>query len=153
VQGSRLGKGARCLRGQPLATSALTLRGGIAQEMLLRDFPYFGVPPKIAPSLFARFDLPIKADAAGVDPVTAAQYRLADCVVRNQAIKTERLFRSSPGSGVEGRLIDFLGPTMSACQGANATLRIKRSNFRSLLAQAAYHVSVRYWNGELAVAR
>src|SRR5688500_10753906 len=42
VREGQLGGGARCLRGQPLETSALMLRGGIAQAMLLRDFPRFG---------------------------------------------------------------------------------------------------------------
>jgi hypothetical protein len=42
---------------------------------------------------------------------------------------------------------------MAACQGGGATLSINRADWRSLLAQAAYSVSVRYWSGQLWTAQ
>ena len=151
VDGANLGKAAKCLRGGPLRVSAVLVRGGISQALLLRDFPRAGFQPEVPNHMFAALDLPLEA-RAGVEEKTVALYKLADCVVRNQAVKTDGLFRSEPGSGLESRLIDYFGPTMAACRGASSTLRIKRDRFRSYMAQAAYHASVRYWNGELRSA-
>jgi hypothetical protein len=142
IGGLRLGK---CTSGSP-AVRAITLRGSIAQALLLRDFPRFGVPPRITPSHFVQFDLPVET-GTNTDARTAALYKMSDCVVRNQGIKIERLFRADIGSNIEGRLIDYLAPTIQACQGAN--VRVTRTDFRSALAQSAYKVSVRYWLGEL----
>jgi hypothetical protein len=152
VSAVRLGSAAKCGAGQGSVSTTL-LRGGLAQALLLRDFPRFGVQPEIAADRFVRFDLPIDGPTAGVDAQTATMYKLADCVVRNQAIKTENLFRSSPGSSREGRVLDALAPYVSACHGARGDARISRSDFRSLMAQAAYNVSVRYWTGDLWSAK
>jgi hypothetical protein len=125
------------------------LRGSIAQALLLRDFPRFGVQPKVAEHLFAKFEIPVDPEKTSVDSRTANLYKLAECVARNQGIKLERLFRAEVGSDTEGRLFDAIGPYISACQGGGGDLRVSRTDFRSLLAQAAYNVSVRYWTGEL----
>lgn len=150
---ARLGAAAKCAAGQGATVSTTLLRGGLAQALLLKDFPRFGVQPEIAQSRFVRYDLPIDGPTAGVDAQTASMYRLADCVVRNQAIKTEVLFRSSPGSSHEGRVFEAMAPYVSACHGAGNDLRIGRAEFRSMMAQAAYNVSVRYWTGDLWSAK
>ena len=152
VSGAKLGPASGCLKEQSITVSSTLLRGGIAQALLLKDFPRFGVEPKIAPRMFVKFDLPSDKNPAGADERTAALYKLADCVVRNQAIKTEGLFRSAPGSAIEGKVLDALGPYINACQGKNP-IRVSRADFRSMMAQAAYNVSVRYWSGELWSAR
>jgi hypothetical protein len=149
LHSSSLGRASKCLAAGPVSVQSTTLRGAMAQALLLRDFPRVGVPPKMSQDMFAKFDLPLDAAKSNADERTVNLYKLADCVARNQGIKLERLFRAEVGSGVESRLIDYLGPTISACQGSAGTLRISRDDFRSLLAQAAYNVSVRYWSGEL----
>ncbi|MDB5720050.1 MAG: hypothetical protein JWP15_668 [Alphaproteobacteria bacterium] len=148
LDGARLGGAARCLA-QPQPVRARTMRGALAQALLLRDFPRFGIEPRVAPRLFARLDLPLEP-RAGVDARTANLYKLADCVVRNRAIESEPLFRSGLGSGVEDRVIDSFGPTIAACQKLSAPAAISRADFRGLLAEAAYDVSVRYWSGQLS---
>jgi hypothetical protein len=149
VDASQAGRAAKCV-GERRELRSITLRGALAQALLLRDFPRFGVPPKIARNHFITFDLPLDATSSGgADPHTASLYRLADCVARNQGMMTERLFRAAPGSGLEGNVLRALGPTMTACQGQRAPIRVGRSDFRSALAQAYYHVSVRYWTDQL----
>jgi hypothetical protein len=76
-------------------------------------------------------------------------YKLGDCVVRNEATKIENLLRAGVGSKQEDRLFDYFAPVMSACQPAGEPLRISRAALRSVLAQAAYKVSVRYWTEEM----
>ena len=150
VADSNLGRAGKCLKGGAPTVSSVQLRGAVAQALLLRDFPHFGVPPKISEGMFARFELPVDdATSTGVDAKTASLYRLADCVVRNQAIKTETLFRSGPGSALEERVIDNFAPTILACGADVRKLTVSRAHFRSLMAQAAYNVSVRYWTGKL----
>jgi hypothetical protein len=155
ISAAGLGGASDCLKGTSPTVSSLVLRGAIAQALLLRDFPHFGVPPKIKEHLFVTFPLPSEMEDGpdNVDHRTAELYKLADCVVRNQAIKLEPLFRAGPGSGIENRLFDYLGPTIAACRGNGGPLRVSRPHFRAMMAQAAYNISVRYWTGKLWSAR
>jgi hypothetical protein len=151
LEPAELGAAASCVK-QPIALRTRLLRGAIAQAMLLRDFPRFGVPPEISQKLFVRLDLPL-APRPGVDAGTADLYKLADCVIRNRPIDSESLFRSSPGSVLERRILDGLTPIVAACRPQRATTLITRGDFRSVLAQAAYDVSVRYWSEQLWSAK
>jgi hypothetical protein len=151
LEPAQLGAASSCLK-QPLALRTRLLRGAIAQAMLLRDFPRFGVPPEISQKLFVRLDLPLEP-RAGIDPSTADLYKLADCVIRNRPIDSEGLFRSGLGSKLERRILDGFTPVVAACRPQRATILITRSDFRSVLAQAAYNVSVRYWSEQLWSAR
>ena len=152
IAASQLGDARDCLKEGRLSARSTLVRGALAQGLLLKDFPRFGVEPKISEHRFVKVDLPINGPAPGVDERTATLYKLADCVVRNQAIRTETLFRSAPGSGPESRLFDALAPYIAACAG-DAELRVSRPEFRGMLAQAAYSVSTRYWTGELWSAK
>lgn len=153
LNASTLAEAGECLKGQTVSASSSLVRGALAQALLLKDFPRFGVQPKIATDMFAKIDLPLQGTSADVDERTASVYKLADCVVRNQAIKTESLFRSPPGSDLEGRVLDAIAPYIAACSGNSAEMRISRPEFRSAMAQAAYSVSARYWTGDLSSAK
>jgi hypothetical protein len=148
----QLGDARDCLKEGRLSARSTLIRGALAQGLLLKDFPRFGVEPNIPEHRFVKLDLPLDGAAPGVDQRTATLYKVADCVVRNQALKTETLFRSAPASGPESRLFDAIAPYIEACAG-NADLRVSRPEFRGMLAQAAYSVSIRYWTGELWSAK
>jgi hypothetical protein len=152
LDAASLGKAGSCVKAPSLAVSPILLRGSLAQELFLRDFERFAVKPRVSAGLFARFQLPIDSAGAGADPRTVALYKLGDCVVRNEVLRIEILLRSAIGSGVERRLFDYLGPMMSACIGADSAIGVTRADLRSVFAQSAYDVSVRYWTDQLWTA-
>lgn len=125
---------------------AMHLRGAIAQALFLRDFRGFGLEPSRSVPL-VNLDLPVQDSPAG-DPTTEI-YRLADCVVRNDGPRTERLLATRPGTDNEGRVMDALAPYLRACSSADARLSIARSDLRSAIAQSAYHSMYRYWTRQL----
>jgi hypothetical protein len=143
-----LGYGAACLGAGLAEVSPIAIRGGIAQELFLRDFQEFGLEPK-RKGEFARIALPISDESDTGDAKTRALYKLGDCVVRNRTDATERLLKAPVGSKTERQVIDGLGPIMAACHGSRGQARVSRADLRSVLAQAAYSASVRYWSGGL----
>lgn len=143
-----LGDASSCLRPEVSVVSSIALRGGIAQELFLRDFQEFGVEPKRKAEL-ATIALPISPDSDEGDPTTRALYRLGDCVVRNSTDSIERLLKAPVGSRTEQQVIERLGPIMAACHGPERQARVSRDDLRSILAQSAYSASTRYWRGQL----
>jgi len=143
-----LGDAAPCLGAGLAGVSPIAVRGGIAQELFLRDFKEFGIEPKRRRE-FANLALPISNDSEVGDAKTRALYRLGDCVVRNRTHSIEQLLKAPVGSRTEQHVIDQLGPIMAACHGSKGQARVSREDLRSILAQAAYSASVRYWNGRL----
>lgn len=150
VDSGQLGDAAKCLGGSA-TVSAMALRGSVAQALFLKDFDRFAVQPQVASHLFADFDVPTDK-TPGADPRTVAMYRLGDCVVRNEAMKMESFLRAGVGSAQEDQLFEYFGPIMSACQAGQEPLRISRAALRSVFAQAAYKVSVRYWTDDMYTA-
>ena len=137
-----------CLPAGVTRLSAMSVRGGIAQELFLRDFQEFGVEPR-RKGEYAELSIPTAASGPATDAKTQALYALGDCVVRNRTGLIDGLLNTSVGSKLERKLIDKLTPIMSACHASQGQARVSRADLRSLLAQAAYVVSVRYWTGRL----
>ena len=133
----------------PVTVTAL--RGGLAQELFKRDFVEFGVQPQRALYDLATFRLPVEKDLMGVEDPAKTLFLTADCVARSNPNGTERLIKSSPGSAQEQKIFDSLAPWLSACAG-QSRMRYGRTELRSAIIQAAYHVSARYWNGQMTYA-
>jgi hypothetical protein len=72
-------------------------------------------------------------------------------VARSNPNGTEKLIKAGPGSGQEGKIFESLAPWLSACQGATR-MTYGRTELRSAIVQAAYHVSARYWAGDMTYA-
>lgn len=145
-----LGTAIKCREGAP-AVSVSALRGGLAQELFRRDFGEFGVQPQRAVYDLASFKLPVEKDLMGSEDPTKTLFLTADCVARSNPNGTEKLIKAQPGSDQEAKIFDSLAPWLSACQGA-ARMAYGRTDLRSAIVQAAYHVSARYWGGEMTYA-
>jgi hypothetical protein len=146
-----LGAGASCRTADTPPVTVTALRGGIAQELFKRDFVEYGVQPHRNIPDLARFDLPVEKDTMGIEDPTKTLFLTADCVARSNPNGTEKLIKAEPGSDQELKIFEALGPWLSACQGANK-MAYGRTDLRSAIVQAAYHVSQRYWAGEMTYA-
>lgn len=149
--GVSLGAGADCRDASNSMVTVTALRGGIAQELFKRDFVEFGVEPQRAKYDLANFALPVEKDAMGAEDPTKTLFLTADCVARSNPNGTEKLIKSTPGSDQEAKIFDSLAPWLSACQGASR-MAYGKTELRSAIVQAAYHVSARYWNGQMTYA-
>ncbi|HEV2568386.1 hypothetical protein [Sphingomonas sp.] len=143
-----LGGAGKCRNAATETVSISALRGGIAQELYKRDFADFGMQPQRAVYDLASFKLPVEKDLMGAEDPAKTLFLTADCVARSNPQGAEKLIKSEPASEVEGRIFDSLAPWLSACQGA-ARMAYGRGELRSAIAQAAYHVSARYWAGQM----
>ena len=132
------------------AADTLHLRGAIAQALFFRDFGGVGLEPRRSVPL-VNLDLPVQSSPAGTG--SSELYRWADCVVRNDATRTERLLSSTPGSRGEEAAIQGLQAFMSACAAEGSQLAVQASELRSLLAQSVYHSMYRYWTNQLSPVR
>lgn len=146
-----LGAASSCRDAMEVAVTVSALRGGIAQELFKRDFVEFGVQPQRALYDLASFQLPVDKNLMGTEDPTKTLFLTADCVARSNPNGTERLIKSAPGSDQEMKIFEGLAPWLSACQGANK-MSYGRGELRSAIVQAAYHVSARYWNGQMTYA-
>lgn len=146
-----LGDAAKCRDADNSMVSVSALRGGIAQELFKRDFVEFGVQPQRALYDLASFQLPVEKDVMGIEDPTKTLFLTADCVARSNPNGTERLIKSAPGSDQETRIFEGLAPWLSACQGSSR-MAYGRTELRSAIVQAAYHVNARYWNGQMTYA-
>lgn len=129
---------------------AMHMRGAIAQALFFRDFEGFGLQPGRSVGL-VNLNVPVQDSPPG--DATTEIYRLADCVVRNDGPRTERLLATRPGSENESRIMDAMAPYLRACTSADSELSIARSDLRSAMAQSAYHSMYRYWTRDLRSAR
>ena len=146
-----LGAAASCRTAATPPVTVSALRGGIAQELFKRDFVEYGVQPQRAIYDLAKFDLPVEKNTMGAEDPAKTLFLTADCVARSNPNGTEKLIKTDPGSGQELKAFEGLGPWLSACQGANR-MAYGRTDLRSAIIQAAYHVSQRYWAGEMTYA-
>lgn len=146
-----MGAASGCRSADAATVSVAALRGGIAQELFKRDFVEFGVQPQRALYDLAKFDLPVEKNTMGVEDPTKTLFLTADCVARSNPNGTEKLIKSEAGSDQEQKIFESLGPWLSACQGANR-MAYGRTDLRSAIVQAAYHVSQRYWAGDMTYA-
>jgi hypothetical protein len=149
--GVSLGAGANCRDASNSTVTVSALRGGIAQELFKKDFVEFGVEPQRAKYDLANFALPVEKDLMGVEDPTKTLFLTADCVARSNPNGTEKLIKSAPGSDQEAKIFEALAPWLSACQGASR-MAYGKTELRSAIVQAAYHVSARYWSGEMTYA-
>lgn len=146
-----MGNAAECRTAENTEVTVSALRGGIAEELFKRDFVEYGVQPQRAIVDLAKFDLPVEKDTMGAEDPTKTLFLTADCVARSNPNDTERLIKSDPGSGQEMKVFQLLGPWLSACQGTSK-MTYGRTELRSAIVQAAYHVSQRYWAGDMTYA-
>lgn len=146
-----LGGAASCRDAGTTSVSVTGLRGGIAQELFKRDFVEFGVQPQRATYDLANFSLPVEKNLMGTEDPAKTLFLTADCVARSNPNGTEKLIKSSPGSDQEAKIFETLSPWLSACQGASR-MAYGRTDLRSAIVQAAYHVNARYWNGGMTYA-
>ncbi|HYZ47672.1 MAG TPA: hypothetical protein VE567_02135 [Sphingomonas sp.] len=146
-----LGTAASCRNASSPPVTVTALRGGIAQELFKRDFVEYGVQPQRSISDLARFDLPVEKNTMGVEEPTKTLFLTADCVARSNPSGAEMLIKTAPGSQQEMKIFELLGPWLSSCQGANR-MAYGKTELRSAIVQAAYHVSQRYWAGEMTYA-
>jgi hypothetical protein len=146
-----LGAAASCREAATSTVTVSALRGGIAQELFKRDFVEFGVQPQRALYDLASFSLPVEKNLMGTEDPTKTLFLTADCVARSNPNGTEKLIKSAPGSDQEMKIFEALGPWLSACQGSSR-MAYGRTELRSAIVQAAYHVNARYWNGDMTYA-
>ncbi|NNM75440.1 hypothetical protein HJG53_00760 [Sphingomonas sp. ID1715] len=146
-----LGVAGKCQDAANATVTVSALRGGLAQELFKRDFVEFGVQPQRAVYDLANFSLPVEKDLMGAEDPTKTLFLTADCVARSNPNGTEKLIKSEPGSEQEAKVFDSLGQWLSACQGASR-MAYGKAELRSAIVQAAYHVSARYWAGQMTYA-
>lgn len=151
VEPSALPEEARSCGSALSAADTLHLRGAIAQALFFRDFGGVGMEPRRSAPLI-NLNLPTQSSPAASGTVDL--YRWADCVVRNDATRTERLLASTVGSRAEEAAIERLSDFMAACGAtAGSDLAVQPSELRSLLAQSVYHSMYRYWTNQLSSVR
>ena len=143
------GAAANCLDGLSSA-EPLHLRGAIAQAMFFRDFGGFGLEPRRSAPL-VNIAIPTQ-DSPGTTR-SERLYSWADCVVRNDATRTETLLESDIGSRAEGAAVERLRSFMAACAGEGSQITVQPAELRSLLAQSAYNSMYRYWTDQLRPVR
>ncbi|QHL90630.1 hypothetical protein GVO57_07045 [Sphingomonas changnyeongensis] len=149
-----LGRGGACATGVTGPVSAILVRGGVADDMFARDFVEFGVQPRRVIADLARIDLPtaLGPGGEGASADVRALYLVAECVARSSPTRAEQLMKTAPGSSGEMRVMEALTPLMQACHRTAAPIAFGRGAMRAAITQAAYHVSARYWAGEMTLA-
>lgn len=148
VDAAGLGRGAACLKHGAVAAPAMALRGAFAEALYRADFVEPGLEPERATGTFANLRLPAIDGDVSAD-TAATLFKFGDCIARNDATSVGELIRTRDGSSAEKILLDRLQPYFAACYPQGATLSLKRATLRSVLAQSAYRVSQRYWDGQL----
>jgi hypothetical protein len=144
-----LSAAADCAGGAAVDGRAMLLRGAVAQALYRADFREVGMPPRTPTRNFADLGWPAIGEK---DPVTdpgVALFKLADCVVRNDSELVDALLRYSFGSDGAKRMIDRLEPRVRACYPKGASITANRETLHAAIAQAAYYIGVRYWNGQM----
>jgi len=149
-----LGQAGACASGVAGPVSAILVRGGVAADMFARDFVEFGVQPRRVIAGLARIDLPTALGPGGEGASADVRnlYLVAECVARSSPTRAEQLMKTAPASKAEARVMDGLAPLMQACHRAATPAAFGRAAMRAAITQAAYHVSARYWAGEMTLA-
>lgn len=143
----RLGR--RCAEGLGRVNS-LHVRGAIAQALFFRDFGGYGLEPRRSVPMV---NLNIPAESSPPGAGMTELYRWADCVVRNDGNRAERLLASRVGSQAETAAIDGMRAFMAACAPQGQQLSVRPSDLRSLVAQSAYNSMFLYWTRQLTPVR
>lgn len=147
-----LGNAASCLNGSAVTAPAMQIRGAVAEQLYVSDFREVGVQPRRKPGDFADLDLPDVTDKSTSTLAELPLYRLADCVARNDAESASFYLKAPAGSRMEKERFAKLQPYMAACAHGQRIVAAP-GDFRAALAQAAYHTSARYWDGQLSSYR
>lgn len=124
-----------CLVGaQQMSLSLIPFRGSIANALYLRDYAAF------------------PADRLAASPETAGEMLTGDpknllpdfarCVVRSVPVLVDALLRTRPASDDEHEALQSLSGTFSACLFRGQALEANALTLRSILADAAYSLSL-----------
>jgi hypothetical protein len=128
----------RCVRNTSgIATSAMTLRGAIAETLYETQFAT--APAARTPPLGAK---PLARPAASADAVVAElapSYDLVDCTVPKRPDLVRALLATEPRTEAEIAAINGLNPAFSTCLARNARISIEPRSIRSMFAEALYH--------------
>ena len=142
---SRLvGTNNRCLVGaQQMSLNLEPFRGSIANALYLRDYPVF--PADRLPMAPERAGEMLTGDPKSVLP------DFARCIVRSDPARVDALLRTRPASDDEHEALLGLSGSFPACLFQGQALEANTLTLRSILADAAYGLSLA--EGTPAIAR
>jgi hypothetical protein len=128
----------RCVRNTSgIATSAMTLRGAIAETLYETQFAT--APAARTPPLGAK---PLARPAPSADAVVAElapSYDLVDCTVPKRPDLVRALLATEPRTEAEIAAINALNPAFATCLARNARISIEPRSIRSMFAEALHH--------------
>lgn len=132
----------RCLRlREPIATSAFTLRGVLA-EVLYES--RFATPP--SPRTPPLGVAPLPRPGPGTDPqiveALATMFALVDCATPRQTDLVRALLTTEPRSAEETTALTAIHPALRACVPPGSQLSIDPRVMRSFFAESLYRWSV-----------
>ena len=134
VLGRIVGKENRCLRATTMRLSVVPFRGAIANALYTLHYP-----------TFAADRLPQSPDTAGAmlsgNP-DALMSDFARCVVRTDPVAVDALLRTRPASDAEHDSLRALSVHFSSCLFQGQSLSANPLGLRSVLAEAAYRLSI-----------
>jgi len=134
--------GERCLRlRQPIASTALLLRGAMAETLYETQFADPAVPrdpPAAAAPLFRPDAATSRDDAASLAP----SFALAECAAAREPATVRALLASEPATDSEGAALQLLNPVFVQCVTPGTSLNVDRASIRAILAESLYRWSV-----------
>lgn len=134
--------GERCLRlRQPIASTALLLRGAMAETLYETQFADPAVPrdpPAAAAPLFRPDAATSRDDAASLAP----SFALAECAAGREPATVRALLASEPATDSESAALQLLNPVFVQCVTPGTSLNVDRASIRAILAESLYRWSV-----------
>lgn len=132
----------RCMRrSSAMQTSALVLRGAVAETLYESRFQQPPAPrtpaPGIAPMLRAA-DIAGREDAAFI----TSSFDLGQCTAPAHPDQVRALLATDPGSDAEVTALQALGAAFTGCVARGTQLRVDRGGIRAILAETLYRWSV-----------
>lgn len=128
----------RCVRARDgLATSAIRLRGALAEALFEARFPQLPAArdPAMTAAAWFRADAATRQNnAAALAPV----YALADCTAARQPVLVRDLLAAEPGAAAEAPALQAMNPVWTQCVPAGTQLALDRGAIRGILAESLY---------------
>jgi hypothetical protein len=132
----------RCLRSDnPVATSAMTFRGAIAETLYETRFPQSAAarsPAAGAAPFFQAANVSGQENAA----LITSHFQVAQCAAPAQPDLVRALLATDPGTPGERTALEALYPAFGACVPAGTQLSLDPGAIRGMLAEGLYRWSV-----------
>jgi hypothetical protein len=132
----------RCLHASaPIATSALMIRGAVAEKLYEARFAEAATARSPATAALPNFQ---PANVAGLETAAliTSHYQLAACAAPARPDLVRALLATEPGTDAEGAALTALHPAFRNCVPAGTQISLDHGAIRGMLAEALYRWSV-----------